>query len=111
MTVAGEVTATLGSIGMRGSAAVLELSVHAAIAAVAAAAGWGLWIGNPRSPDVAVFAIGASAAASIQTLYWSVLPSSTMPGDRLPLAVAAIAHAAGWIVYLRRSRRVRALYG
>ncbi|MEP6915448.1 MAG: hypothetical protein ABJC89_07370 [Acidobacteriota bacterium] len=109
--LAREVTATLGSLGMRGSPAVVELGVHAAIAAVAVAAGWALSIGNPGAPGFAAVAILVSAAASVQSLYWSVLPSSTMPGDRLPLALAAIAHAAGWMVYLRRSRRVRALYG
>jgi hypothetical protein len=111
LKLAREVSATLGSIGMRGPAAVVELGVHAAVAAVAVAAAWALWIANPRSPGFAAVAVLASAAVSVQSLYWSVLPGNTMPGDRLPLALTAIAHAAGWMVYLRKSRRVRALYG
>jgi hypothetical protein len=111
MTVAREVGATLGSLGMRGPAAVVELAVHGAVAAVAVAAAWALWIGNPRAPAFAAAAVLASGAATVQSLYWSVLPSNTMAGDRPPLALAAIAHAAGWMMYLRRSRRVRALYG
>jgi hypothetical protein len=111
MKLAREVSATLGSVAMRGPAAVIELAVHASVAAVAVAAAWALWIGNPRSPAFAAVAVVASAAVTVQSLYWSVLPGNTMPGDRLPLALAAIAHAAGWMAYLRKSRRVRALYG
>jgi hypothetical protein len=111
MKLAREVSATLGSVAMRGPVAVLELAAHAAVAALAVAAAWALWIGNPRSPVFAALALGASAAADVQSLYWSVLPANTMPGDRLPLALTAIAHAAGWMAYLRKSRRVRALYG
>jgi hypothetical protein len=110
MKLAREVGASLGSLGMRGWAAVAELAAHGAVAALAVAAAWALWIGNPRSPAFAAVALVASGAASVQSLYWSVLPADTMPGDRLPLALVAIAHAAGWMVYLRRSRRVRALY-
>jgi hypothetical protein len=110
MTMASEVSATLGSLGMRGPAGVSELSVHAAVTAFAVAAGWGLWIGNPKAPVFAEMALVACALASVQSLYWTRLPSDTMPGDRLPLAIVAIAHAAGWMSYLRKSRRVRALF-
>jgi hypothetical protein len=108
---AGELAGSLGTIGMRGPAAVVELVAHAAVAAVAVAAAWALWIGNPRAPAIAVVALVASAAAAVQSLYWSSLPGQTMPGDHLPLALVAVAHAAGWIAYLRFSRRVRTTYG
>jgi hypothetical protein len=110
LKLASEVSATLGSLGMRGPAGLAELSAHAAITAFAVAAGWGLWIGNPKAPSFAGIALMACAAASVQSLYWTRLPSNTMPGDRLPLAIAAMAHALGWMVYLRKSRRVRSLY-
>jgi hypothetical protein len=109
LTFASEVTATLGSFAMRGPAGAAELFAHAVVAAIAFAAGWGLWIRNPNAPALAEVALAACAAASIQSLYWTWLPHNTMPGDRLPLAVLAVAHAAAWIVYLRRSRRVREL--
>ena len=110
LTLASEVSATLGSLGMRGPAGVAELSVHAAVTAFAVAAGWGLWVGNPKAPVFAEVALVACALASVQSLYWTRLPSDTMPGDRLPLAIVAIAHAAGWMSYLRKSRRVRSLF-
>ena len=103
LALAGEVTATLGSLAMRGAAGVAELSAHAVVAAFAFAAGWGLWIGNPNAPVLAQIGLAACAAATVQSLYWTWLPHNTMPGDRLPLAVMAVAHAAGWVVYLRRS--------
>ncbi len=107
VTFATEVTATLGSLAMRGPAGVVELSAHAVVAAFAFASGWGLWTGNPNAPALAQIALAACAAAAVQSIYWTWLPHDIMPGDRLPLAVVSVAHAAGWIVYLRRSRRVR----
>jgi hypothetical protein len=110
LKLAVEVTSTLDSLGMRGPAGMAELTAHAAVAAFAVAAGWGLWIGNPNAPVLAGFALAACATVSVQSVYWTWLPDNTMPGDRLPLAALAIAHAAGWMIYLRRSRRVRALF-
>jgi hypothetical protein len=111
LTLAAEVTATLGSFAMRGPAGAVELFAHAVVAAIAFAAGWSLWIGNPKAPALAEIALAACAAATLQSLYWTWLPDNTVPGDRLPLAVVAAAHSAGWIAYLRRSRRVRELFG
>ena len=109
MSFASEVTATLPTLGMRGSAGVLELVAHAAVAAIAVAAGWGLWVGNTGAPRMAEIAVVLCAAAAVQSLYWTRLPHDVMPGDRLPLAVLAMAHATGWMMYLRKSRRVRSL--
>ena len=39
----------------------------------------------------------------------SSLPGNTVPGEQLPVAVVALAHAAGWIAF-SESRRVRAAY-
>jgi hypothetical protein len=110
LTLAAEVSATLGTLGMRGPAGIAELSAHACITAFAVAAGWGLWIGNPKASVFAQIALVVCAVAGVQSLYWTRLPANTMPGDRLPLAIVAIAHAAGWITYLRKSRHVRSLF-
>ncbi len=105
---ARELTASLDTLGMRGVPALVELAAHAVTAIITVAAGWGLWIRNPQSPALAGISLAASAAVSVQSLYWSSLPSSVVPGEKLPLLFVAIAHAAGWIAYLRYSRRVRA---
>jgi hypothetical protein len=107
---AGDLTGSIGTVGMRGAAGILELAAHAAVAAFAVSAGWGLWIRNPQAPLFAAIAVAASAAVTVQSLWWSRLPGNAVPGERLPFSLVAIAHAAGWITYLRRSRRVRAAY-
>ena len=110
MRIAAEYASAIGSVGMRGPTAILELLGHAAIAAFCVASGWALWNGNPAGATLARYAVAASAAVSVQSLYWSSLPHQTMPGERLPFAILALAHATAWIVYLKRSRRVRAIF-
>lgn len=110
MRVAGEIAGAFGTLGMRGVAGTVELAAHGAVASVAVAAAWGLWHGSPAGPRIASGALAASAAVTVQTMYWSHLPGDVAPGQPLPLSILAVAHAAGWIVYLRRSRRVRAAY-
>ncbi len=101
-----ELNRALPSLGMRGALGAIELFVHGVVAAVAVAAVRALSNGLPGAARLAAVALVASAAATIQSLYWSVLPHQTMPGDALPTAVLAAAHAAVWLVYLSRSRRV-----
>jgi zinc transporter ZupT len=98
---------TLPSLGMRGWTGGLELAFHGIVAALAVAAVRALSNGMPAAPLLAAAALMASAAATVQSLYWSVLPHQTVPGDELPFASAAVAHAAIWLVYLARSRRIR----
>jgi hypothetical protein len=109
-SVAGELLNAMGTLGMRGFAGGLELAAHAAVAIVAVVAGWSLRTGAPHAPSVAQAALAASALRTVQSLHWSALPHQTMPGEQLPMAVAALLHAAVWILYLRRSRHVRASY-
>jgi hypothetical protein len=101
--VARELTTTLGSFGMRGAPAVVEILAHGAVAALAMAGGQALWNRNPAGPGLAAVAIAASVVADVQSLYWSSLPGQTMPGDRAPLAILAIANGAWWLGYLRWS--------
>ena len=103
MRVATEATQSLPTMGMRGGTAAIELLAHALVAAIAVAAAWALWNGAEHGPFLAMLAIVLSAATSVQTLYWSRLPQQTPPGAQLPLAVLAMAHAAGWVAYVRLS--------
>lgn len=106
-----ELSMSIGTLGMRGAAGVVELAGHGATAAVAMAAAWALWVRNPQASALASLAVAASAAVTIQSAYWSHLPVDVPPGQELPRAVAAVVHAGVWIWYLRTSRRVRALHG
>lgn len=99
-----ELMTTLPSLRMRGPLGVLELFWHGAVAAIAVAAAHALWNESPAGPRLAAVAVTLSAVASVQSLYWSVLPHQTMPGDERILATLSIAHAAFWLVYLSRRR-------
>jgi hypothetical protein len=107
MNFAAQAEMTLPSLSFRGPVASLEFAVHAAVAALAAAAGLALWQDRPHGPMLANLALVAMAAVSVQSLYWSSLPSQTSPGTELPLALLAVLHSAAWIAFLNRSERVR----
>jgi hypothetical protein len=104
-----ELLRTLPSLGMRGVVGVVELVAHAAVATLALVAARALSTGIPVAPKLAAAALITSAGATVQSLYWSVLPHQTVPGDELPIAVLAVLHAGAWLLYLARSRRVRAM--
>ena len=111
LTFAVEAASTLQTLGMRGAAGAIELAAHGVVTALAIAAGWALWQSSPAGPMLARMAIAAAGLSGVQSLYWSVLPSDVFPSDRLPLAVLTVAHAVAWLVYLRRSKRIRAIEG
>ena len=99
---ATEFLSTLPSLGQRGAAGVVEILVHGAVAALAVAAVRALSNAMPSGLLLARVALVASATATVQSLYWSVLPHQTMPGDKMPLAILGGVVAGGWLVYLRR---------
>jgi hypothetical protein len=105
-----ELMKTLPSLGLRGAPAAIELVVHGAAAALAAVAGWMIYVRNPAAPRLAAAALVANAATTIQTLSWSYLPNQLAPGSATPLAAVTALHAAVWLVYLRRSTTVRRLF-
>jgi hypothetical protein len=100
-----ELLQTLPSLAMRGARGAIELLFHGVVAAIAMAAIRALWAEVPAARRLAAVAVMASALASVQSLYWSVLPRQTMPGDERWLAILAIIHAAFWLAWLKTSRR------
>ena len=109
LTFALEAASALETLGMRGVPGLLELAAHGLVAALSFAAGWALWQSSPAGPLLATIAVAAGAITGVQSLYWSVLPSNVFPSDRLPLAALTVAHACGWLMYLRRSKRIRTI--
>lgn len=103
-----ELPSTFPSIGLRGVPGAIELVVHGLVAALAVAAVRALSGETPAALFLARAALIASAVASVQSHYWSVLPHQTMPGDKLPLAILSVVVAAAWLVYLRPSRQRQA---
>jgi hypothetical protein len=97
------------SLGYRGWLAGVELIVAGGVAALSVAAWWSLVTRQPHGIALARVALILSAARSIQSLYWTMLPSDVVPGTEAIYTAAIIAFTAGWLLYLGRSRAVRAL--
>jgi hypothetical protein len=100
-----EALTVLPTITHRGWAAAIELVLHGAVAALAAAGALALWNDAPSAKRLGTFAIVAAVARSIQSVYWSALPNATMPGDEQFVAGVAIAVgiAALAVLHFRRS--------
>ena len=108
-TFGAELLMALGSLGMRGAPAIVELLAHGASAALSVAASMALANENPAGPSMAAAALVTAAVLGVQSLYWTSLPHQTMPSDKLPLAILTVAHSAAWLIYLGRSKRVEAI--
>jgi hypothetical protein len=78
---AAESLMVFGTLAYRGLPAAVELIAHAAVAALCAAAGLALWNGAPDSRRLGMLAVAVSVLRTAQSLYWSVLPANTRPGD------------------------------
>lgn len=105
LNFAARLLGALPSLGMRGAPAFAELAVHGAVAALCAAAGWMVWIQSPGRWPLAAAAVAAAGAATLQPLFWTVLPSSLAPGQRWPLTALVLAHAGFWLVLIARAHR------
>lgn len=109
MTFAAAASSALPMMAFRGPLAATELLVHGLVAALCVAAGWALWHSRPHGPGLAILALAGIAASSVQSLYWSTLPSQTQPGTEFPLAAFAVAHSAVWIAFLYRTSLVASI--
>ena len=101
-------SASLPSLAGRGASAPLELAVHLLSAVLCVGAGWMLWGRNPAGISLAVVALSLNAVVTVQALHVSALPRDVPPGTAGPLAAGVILFTVGWLLYLRRSRRLRA---
>ena len=87
------------------------LAVRLAITSIGVGAGLALWLRRPGAVWLAQLALILFAVEAIVRFSTRVDLSSAPPGTRLPMALFVVLHNAGWYVYLRVSRRVRATYG
>ncbi|HVL68115.1 MAG TPA: hypothetical protein VM364_12700 [Vicinamibacterales bacterium] len=101
---AAEALRVLPTLAYRGAPAMFELAFHGGVAALAAVGGLALWNGAPDARRLASVAVLAMAARSIQSLYWSALPSNTSPGTE-PFYAAATLLAAITALALLHARR------
>jgi hypothetical protein len=101
---AREALIVLPTIGDRGALPAFELVAHGVVAAVCAAAGFALWNSSPDARKLAALAIAAAVVRAIQSLYWSALPTDTVPGDEPLIAVVAVVAGAGALAVLSRAK-------
>ena len=108
LTFAAEALTVLPTIVYRGDAAMLELAAHGIVAAVAAAGGLALWNGTPSASRLATLAIVLSVFRTIQSLYWSTLPTATVPGDEPVIAAVTVVIGLAGLAVVRFTRSERA---
>jgi hypothetical protein len=101
----GELLVTVPSIDMRGVPSVVELGAHGLVAMLSFTAGWMLWSGAPAALPLAAVAAVATGMVSVQSVYWTVLPTNIAPGEELPLTVLAFGRTAVWLVIIRAAHR------
>ena len=94
LNFAVEALTVLPTIVYRGGLASIELTAHAVVAALAASGGLALWNATPSAARFATVAILLSVTRTVQTTWWSSLPSATVPGSEPFIAVIAILIAA-----------------
>ena len=102
---AAEALGVLPTIAYRGPLAVFELCLHGVVAALSAAAGFALFNGAPDGRPLAIVAVVAIAARTIQSVYFSVLPDNTAPGAEPVYLIVAVALAIAAVAGLRRVPR------
>jgi hypothetical protein len=102
LNFASAAAATGRSLEFRGVIALIELVASGAIAVLSVAAAWSLLNGAPHRIPVARIALVATTLRELLALYWTRLPSNVAPGTRGVYSVMMVAHAAAWLVYLRR---------
>ena len=100
----------LGALSSRGTAVALILILRLVVVGFGMAAGRALQAVQAGAVTLAKAALLASAATDVFVYTTVFFPNNRPPGDT-PLYVAAtLAYHGAWLVYLMRSRRVRATY-
>ena len=110
LSLAVTAAGALGALSSRGTAVALILILRLVVVGFGMAAGRALQAVQAGAVTLAKAALLASAATDVFVYTTVFFPNNRPPGDT-PLYVAAtLAYHGAWLVYLMRSRRVRATY-
>jgi hypothetical protein len=108
VSLALSASAALQSLSIRGSPLAAAIVVRVAVTALCVAAGLALTNRHSGAVALARAALVASAACDVFVYTTPYFPTNLPPGDA-PLYVAgSLVYHTGWLLYLLRSRRVRA---
>jgi hypothetical protein len=111
LSLAVTASAALGSIAVRGPAVAIILVVRLIVVAVGIAAGRALQGLRPAAVPLAKTALLLSAATDVFVYTTPYFPNNRLPGDTPIYVAASLAYHGIWLVYLQRSKRVRATFG
>lgn len=100
----------LGALPVRGAPLGVVLLWRLAVTAFGIAAGIALYSRSGAAVTIATASLALSAATDVFVYTTPYFPSNRMPGDTPFYVAATITYYGSWLVYLRRSRRVRNTY-
>ncbi len=109
LSLAVTASGALGALSVRGTAVASILILRLIVVGFGMAAGRALQHVQPGAVTLAKAALLASAAMDLFVYTTPYFPNNRVPGDT-PLYVAAtLAYHGAWLLYLARSKRVRAI--
>ena len=110
ISVALTASRALESIALGGFPLVFMLILRLLVAAFGVAAGLAIFSVRAGAVTLARAALIASAATDLFVYLTPYFPGNRAPGVTPIVVTASLTYHAGWILYLSRSRRVRATF-
>jgi hypothetical protein len=110
LSLAITASGALSALSVRGTAVALILILRLVVVGFGMAAGRALQTVQPGAVTLAKAALLASAATDVFVYTTSYFPNNRPPGDTMYYVAASLAYHAAWLIYLARSRRVRATH-
>jgi len=111
LSLAVTASGALSAVAVRGTAVVLILILRLVVVGFGMAAGRALQTLQPGAVTLARLALAASAATDLFVYTTPYFPNNRLPGDTVYYVAASLAYHGAWLLYLPRSKRVRATYG
>src|SRR5262249_28386467 len=101
---------TLDSLPVGGSPLALLLLTRLLVTGFGIAAGLAMLARRPGAVTIAKISLGLSAAVDLFVYATPYFPTNRAPGQTIYYAAASLGYYAIWLIYLFRSKRVRATY-
>ena len=110
LSLAVTASSALSALSVRGLPVALILLLRLVVVGFGLAAGRALQRLQPGAVTLAKAALLLSAATDLFIYTTPYLPNNRMPGDTIYYIAASLTYHAAWLLYLFRSRRVRAAF-
>ena len=107
LNIALTASAALQALPLRGFGLAVIIVARLLAAALGIAAGLAVFGRRPGAVGLANASLVASAAIDVLVYATPYFPNTRPPGDATIILIASLAYYAIWLLYLRRSKRVR----